>query len=60
MHVHDYSFNATTQKDTIFTIDKPFTKGYKVGGIQLDELGQRLVVVSADGLYIYLYCLEEE
>lgn len=58
--VHDYSVNAATQMETVFTIDKPFSSGYKVGGLQLDELGQRVVVVSADGCYIYLYSLEDE
>ena len=57
--VHDFSINASTQMDTIYTIAKPFSAGYKVGGIQLDELGQRITVVSADGCYIYLYCLED-
>lgn len=46
--------------DTVYTITKPFSSGYKVGGVQLDELGQRIVVVSADGCYINLYSLEED
>ena len=58
--VHEYSINSTTQMDTVYTITKPFSSGYKVGGVQLDELGQRIVVVSADGCYINLYSLEED
>ena len=46
--------------DTIYSAAKPFSSGYKIGGLQLDELGQRVVVVSADGCYIHLFSLEDE
>ena len=60
IHVHDYARSATSGMDTVYTISKPFSAGYKVGGLQLDSLGHRIVVVSADGRFIYLYCLSEE
>lgn len=31
--VHDYSVNPTTSKETVFSIAKPFSAGYKIGGI---------------------------
>jgi len=59
IEVHDYAPNVWTGKETLFTIAKPFSSGYKVGGLQLDELGRRIVAVSADGCYIYLFSLDE-
>ena len=58
--VHDYSTNSTTQKETLYSIEKPFCAGYKIGGMQLDRNGSRVVLVSADGCYVYLYILEEK
>ena len=60
VEVHDYTVCASAGTDTIYRIAKPFSTGYLVGGIQLDELGKRIVVVSADGFYIYLYSLEQK
>lgn len=37
VYVHDYSRSSATGTDTLFTIPKPFSSGYKVGGLQLDE-----------------------
>ena len=31
--VHDYSTNSTTQKETLYSIEKPFCAGYKIGGM---------------------------
>jgi len=58
--VHDYSVSSKNGMDTIYTIAKPFSAGYKIGGVQLDELGQRICVVSADGRFVYLFCLQEQ
>ena len=57
--VHDYSLSRSTGTDFAFRIPKPFNAGYKVGGLQLDELGQRVVIVSADGCYVHLFALDE-
>ena len=37
IEVHDYSICARTGMDTIFTINKPFGSGYKIGAVQLDS-----------------------
>ena len=39
VEVHDYSVSKRTGMDTVYTMAKPFSAGYKVGGVQLDELG---------------------
>ena len=36
VYVHDYCISPHTGMDTIYTIAKPFSSGYKVGGMQLD------------------------
>ena len=59
IEVHDYTLCPRSGTDTVYTIAKPFSTGYKIGAIQLDELGHRIVVVSEDGCYVYLYSLEE-
>ena len=59
LEIHDYTVCPRSITDTIYTIAKPFSSGYKIGGVQLDELGQRIVVVSEDGCYVYLYSLED-
>lgn len=59
IEVHDYLVCPRSGTDTVYTIAKPFGIGYKIGGIQLDELGRRIVVISYDGCYVYLYSLEE-
>lgn len=60
LQVHDYCVSSTNGMDTIYTIAKPFSSGYKIGGVQLDELGQRVVAVSADGRFVYIYQLQED
>jgi len=60
LQVHDYSVSKRTGMDTVYTVNKPFSAGYKVGGVQLDEQGQRVVVISADGCYVYVYALEDK
>lgn len=38
-------------------ISKPFGSAYEIGGLQLDQEGHRLAIVSKDACYIYLYVI---
>ena len=36
---------------------KPFGSNYEIGALSMDEEGHRLVVVSKDACYMYLYII---
>ena len=56
IRIRDYSFEDPKN----FIIKSPFGKGYHIGGLQFDEDGSRLCVVSADGCYLNLYSIESD